>query len=265
VSESTVLGSRRGGVLRLTLNRPAKLNAFTRAMLGELRSRLEEAASDPSCRVVVLTGAGRAFSAGQDLADIEPGSSSQVPDAAELLELAYNPLVKLLSTMPKPVIAAVNGIAAGAAANVALACDLVYAARSASFLQAFARIGLIPDAGGTWQLPRLVGAARARGLAMLAEPLSAEQAEAWGLIWKVVEDDKLAAEVEAVSDRLANAATHALALTKRALAASSGNTLAAQLDLERELQKQAGASADGVEGVSAFLAKRPPKFTGEMA
>jgi 2-(1,2-epoxy-1,2-dihydrophenyl)acetyl-CoA isomerase len=265
VSESTVLSNHRGGVLRLTLNRPAKLNAFTRAMLGELRSRLEAAAADPTCRVVVLTGAGRAFSAGQDLSDIEPGTSRKVPDAADLLEVIYNPLIKLISTMPKPVIAAVNGIAAGAAANVALACDLIYAARSASFLQAFARIGLIPDAGGTWQLPRLVGAARARGLAMLAEPLSAEQAEAWGLIWKVVDDDKLAAEVEAVSDRLASAATHALALTKRALAASSGNALAPQLDLERELQKQAAASPDGVEGVNAFLEKRAPRFSGEMA
>jgi 2-(1,2-epoxy-1,2-dihydrophenyl)acetyl-CoA isomerase len=265
VSEPIVLSSRQGGVLRLTLNRPAKLNAFTRAMLGELRSRLEGAATDPTCRVVVLTGAGRAFSAGQDLSDIEPGSSNNVPDAAELLEVVYNPLIKLISTMPKPVIAAVNGIAAGAAANVALACDLIYAARSASFLQAFARIGLIPDAGGTWHLPRLVGAARARGLVMLAEPLSAEQAEAWGLIWKVVDDDKLAAEVEAVSDRLASAATQALALSKRALAASSGNALATQLDLERELQKLAGASADGVEGVNAFLEKRAPRFSGELA
>ena len=265
MSEPTVLSNHQGGVLRLTLNRPARLNAFTRAMLGELRCRLEGAAIDPTCRVIVLTGAGRAFSAGQDLADLEPGASSSVPDAANLLEVVYNPLIKLISTMPKPVIAAVNGIAAGAAANVALACDLIYAARSASFLQAFARIGLIPDAGGTWHLPRLVGAARARGLAMLAEPLSAEQAEAWGLIWKVVDDDKLAAEVEAVSDRLASAATHALALAKRALAASSGNALATQLDLERELQKQASASPDSVEGVNAFLEKRAPRFSGKMA
>jgi 2-(1,2-epoxy-1,2-dihydrophenyl)acetyl-CoA isomerase len=265
VSEPTVLANRRGGVLRLTLNRPARLNAFTRAMLAELRSRLEGAATDPSCRVIVLTGAGRAFSAGQDLADLEPGTSSKVPDAAHLLEVHYNPLVKLISTMPKPVIAAVNGIAAGAAANVALACDLTYAARSASFLQAFARIGLIPDAGGTWQLPRLVGAARARGLALLAEPLSAEQAEAWGLIWKVVDDDQLGAEVDAVSDRLADAATYALGLSKRALAAASGNALATQLDLERELQRLAGAAPDGVEGVNAFLEKRAPRFSGEMA
>ena len=167
--------------------------------------------------------------------------------------------------MPKPVIAAVNGIAAGAGANVALACDLVFSARSASFLQAFARIGLIPDAGGTWNLPRLVGPARARGLAMLAEPLPAEQAEAWGLIWKVVDDDKLATEVAAVADRLAAAATYALALTKRALAAASVNTLATQLDLERELQKRAGASPDCAEGINAFLQKRAPNFSGRKA
>jgi 2-(1,2-epoxy-1,2-dihydrophenyl)acetyl-CoA isomerase len=265
VSELTVLSALQGGVLRLTLNRPAKLNIFTRAMLAELHSGLEAAAADPACRVVVLTGAGRAFSAGQDLTDVDPGAPGKVPDAAELLESAYNPIIKLISNMPKPVLAAVNGIAAGAGANVALACDLVYAARSATILQAFARIGLIPDAGGTWHLPRLVGAARARGLCLLAEPLPAETAEAWGLIWKAVEDDKLAAEVEAAAHRLANAATYALGLSKRALAASSVNTLATQLDLERDLQKRAGASADGQEGVTAFLEKRVPRFTGEQA
>jgi len=263
VSEPAVLSAAKGGVLRLTLNRPDKLNAFTRAMLAELRSRLEAAAVDPRCPVVVLTGAGRAFSAGQDLSDVdEPG---QIPDAAELLERAYNPIIKLIGSMPKPVLAAVNGIAAGAGANVALACDLIYAARSATFLQAFARIGLIPDAGGTWQLPRLIGAARARGLCLLAEPLSAEKAEAWGLIWKAVDDDKLASEVEAATEKLAGAATYALGLSKRALAASSANTLATQLDLERELQKRASASPDGQEGINAFLAKRTPRFTGENA
>jgi 2-(1,2-epoxy-1,2-dihydrophenyl)acetyl-CoA isomerase len=265
VSEPTVLSALQRGVLRLTLNRPAKLNAFTRVMLAELRNKLEAAAVDSSCRVVVLTGAGRAFSAGQDLSDMDPGEPGQVPDAAELLESAYNPIIKLIGSMPKPVLAAVNGIAAGAGANVALACDLVYAARSATFLQAFARIGLIPDAGGTWQLPRLIGAARARGLCLLAEPLPAEKAEAWGLIWKAVEDDKLSAEVEAAAQKLADAATFALGLTKRALAASSANTLATQLDLERDLQKRAGASPDGREGVTAFLAKRSPRFTGEKA
>jgi len=264
VGEPTVLEARKDGVLQLTFNRPQRLNAFTSAMLAELQRALEAGAADPACRVVVLTGAGRAFSAGQDLAE-DQDSRTGVPDAAALLEAAYNPLVKLISTMPKPVVAAVNGIAAGAGANMALAADLVYAARSASFLQAFARIGLIPDAGGTWNLPRLVGAARARGLAMLAEPLSAEKAEAWGLIWKAVDDDKLAAEVDTVAGKLAVAPTYGLGLTKRALAASSLNSLAAQLDLERALQADAGASPDAAEGIAAFLQKRAPKFTGSTA
>jgi 2-(1,2-epoxy-1,2-dihydrophenyl)acetyl-CoA isomerase len=264
VSTATILVSREGDIARLTLNRPDKLNAFTRAMHAELREALAAAGADPDCRVVVLTGAGRAFSAGQDLADTGLGGGGGL-DAGKALEEAYNPLVKLITTLEKPVIAAVNGIAAGAGANIALACDLVFAARSASFLQAFARIGLIPDAGGTWVLPRLVGPARARGLAMLAEPLTAEKAEAWGLIWKCVDDDKLEAEVAAVSSRLAAAATYGLALTKRALAASSTNTLAQQLDLERDLQRLAGASPDCREGIAAFLEKRSAKFTGKTA
>jgi 2-(1,2-epoxy-1,2-dihydrophenyl)acetyl-CoA isomerase len=262
VSGKTVLMSKSGGVTRLTLNRPEKLNAFTLEMHAELRAGLETAGADPDCRVVVLTGAGRAFSAGQDLAEVVGAPDAQGPDAGSRLEMAYNPLIKLITSLEKPVVCAVNGIAAGAGANVALACDLVYAARTASFLQAFARIGLIPDAGGTWALPRLIGAARARGLAMLAEPISAEQAEAWGLIWKAVDDDKLEAEVAAVAERLAAAPTYALGLAKRALAASSTNTLSAQLDLERDLQKLAGASADAREGIAAFLEKRAPKYTG---
>jgi 2-(1,2-epoxy-1,2-dihydrophenyl)acetyl-CoA isomerase len=263
VSNATVLVSREGGIARLTLNRPDKLNAFTRAMHAELSEALGAAGADPGCRVVVLTGAGRAFSAGQDLADT--GLADGAGDAGKALEEAYNPLIRLITTLEKPVIAAVNGIAAGAAANIAFACDLVYAARSASFLQAFARIGLIPDAGGTWVLPRLVGAARARGLAMLAEPLPAATAEAWGLIWKCVDDDKLEAEVAAVAGRLANAATYGLALAKQALAAASTNTLARQLDLERDLQRLAGASPDCREGIAAFLEKRPARFTGSKA
>jgi 2-(1,2-epoxy-1,2-dihydrophenyl)acetyl-CoA isomerase len=171
-------------------------------------------------------------------------------------------LIRLITTLDKPVIAAVNGIAAGAGANIALACDLVFAARSASFLQAFARIGLIPDAGGTFVLPRLIGAARARGLVMLAEPLSAETAEAWGLIWKAVDDDKLQAEVSSIAEKLAAAATYGLALAKRALAASFSNTLDRQLDFERDLQQLAAASPDAREGIAAFLAKRTPTFTG---
>jgi 2-(1,2-epoxy-1,2-dihydrophenyl)acetyl-CoA isomerase len=264
VSSATVLVSRQGGITSLTLNRPDKLNAFTRAMHAELREALSAAATDPECRVVVLTGAGRAFSAGQDLADIGAGPNTG-GDAGNLLEEAYNPLIKMIANLEKPVIAAVNGIAAGAAANIALACDLVFAARSASFLQAFARIGLIPDAGGTWLLPRLVGPMRARGLAMLAEPLPAEAAERWGLIWKCVDDDKFAAEVAAVAGRLAVAPTYALGLAKRALAASSTNTLAEQLDLERDLQRLAGASPDAREGIGAFLEKRQPSYTGRKA
>jgi 2-(1,2-epoxy-1,2-dihydrophenyl)acetyl-CoA isomerase len=264
VGTATISVSREGGIARLTFNRPDKLNAFTRAMHVELREALTAAGSDQDCRVVVLTGAGRAFSAGQDLADTGAAGGAAM-DAGKMLEEAYNPLITLITTLEKPVIAAVNGIAAGAAANIAFACDLVYAARSASFLQAFARIGLIPDAGGTWVLPRLVGPVRARGLAMLAEPLTAEKAEAWGLIWKCVDDDKLAAEVAAVAGRLATAATYGLALAKRALAASSTNTLAQQLDLERDLQRLAGASPDAREGITAFLEKRAPRYTGRKA
>jgi 2-(1,2-epoxy-1,2-dihydrophenyl)acetyl-CoA isomerase len=265
MSGDTVLVAKSGGVTRLTLNRPDKLNAFTLPMHGELRAGLEAAGNDAQCRVVVLTGAGRAFCAGQDLAETRPSADGSVPDGGGRLEKAYNPLIRLIASLEKPVICAVNGIAAGAGANVALACDIVFAARSASFLQAFARIGLVPDAGGTWVLPRLVGPARARGLAMLAEPLSAEKAEAWGLIWKAVDDDKLEAEVAAVAGRLAGAATYGLALTKRALAQSSTNTLAQQLDLERDLQRLAGASPDAAEGIRAFLEKRPAKFTGRSA
>jgi 2-(1,2-epoxy-1,2-dihydrophenyl)acetyl-CoA isomerase len=234
-------------------------------MHAELRAALEGAGADPQCRVVVLTGAGRAFSAGQDLAEVVAPANGAAPDAGSRLEMAYNPLIRLITTLEKPVICAVNGIAAGAGANVALACDLVFAARSASFLQAFARIGLIPDAGGTWALPRLVGAARARGLSMLAEPLGAETAEAWGLIWKAVDDDKLQSEVATVAARLAAAPTYALALAKRALAASSTNTLAQQLDLERDLQRLAGASPDAREGIAAFLEKRAPRYTGSKS
>ncbi|MBX9590749.1 MAG: 2-(1,2-epoxy-1,2-dihydrophenyl)acetyl-CoA isomerase PaaG [Hyphomonadaceae bacterium] len=264
MSNPTILSSHSGGVTRLTLNRPDKLNAFTRSMHAELREALTAAGHDGECRVVVLTGAGRAFSAGQDLADTDAASGA-IMDAGKMLQEAYNPLIKLITTLEKPVIAAVNGVAAGAAANIAFACDLVYAARSASFLQAFARIGLIPDAGGTWVLPRLAGPMRARGLAMLAEPLPAETAEAWGLIWKCVDDDKLEAEVAAVAAKLATAPTYALALAKQALAAASTNTLADQLDLERDLQRLAGASPDAREGIRAFLGKRPPKYTGRKA
>lgn len=264
MTDATVLVAKQGGVTTLTLNRPDKLNAFNAKMHQELRAGLEAAAADAACRVVVLTGAGRAFSAGQDLADSSVNAGGGV-DAGSALEKLYNPLIKFMTSMEKPIIAAVNGVAAGASANIALACDLVYAAKSASFLQAFMRIGLIPDAGGTYTLTRLVGPARARALTILAEPLPAEKAEAWGLIWKAVDDDKFQAEVAAVADKLAAAPTYAIGLTKKAIAAAATNTLAQQLDLERDLQKLAGASHDAREGVAAFLEKRKARFTGSRS
>ncbi len=261
MADATVLVQTGGGITRLTLNRPDKLNAFNRMMMADLETALASAGSDPACRVVILTGAGRAFSAGQDLADGVYVKGGPQPDLGLVLD-RYNPIIRLIRTLPKPVVAAVNGLAAGAGASLALACDLVYAARSASFMQAFAKIGLVPDCGSTWFLPRLVGEARARGLSMLAEPLIADKAEAWGLIWKAVDDDKLAAEVDALANRLALGPTYGLALTKAALDASAGNALPAQLDLERELQSKAGKSPDYAEGVGSFLEKRTPNFTG---
>jgi 2-(1,2-epoxy-1,2-dihydrophenyl)acetyl-CoA isomerase len=230
-------------------------------MREALTAAFRAAGDDPACRVVVLTGAGRAFCAGQDLADGVYVEGGPQPDLGRVVE-AYIPLIRLIRAVPKPVIAAVNGLAAGAGVSLALACDLVYAARSASFMQAFARIGLVPDCGGTWFLPRLVGEARARGLAMLAEPLVAEKAEAWGLIWQAVDDDKLAAEVDSVAVRLARGATYGLGLQKRAFEASATSPLEAQLALEAELQSLAAHSPDYAEGVAAFLEKRSPRFTG---
>lgn len=264
MADATVLVHSADGVTRLTLNRPEKLNAFTQAMMTELGHAFEGAGNDPACRAVVLTGAGRAFSAGQDLADGVYVKGGPQPDLGLILE-RYNPIIRLVRSLPKPVIAAVNGLAAGAGVSLALACDLVYAAKSATFMQAFARIGLVPDCGSTWFLPRLIGEARARGLALLAEPLPAEKAEAWGLIWKAVDDDKLAAEVDALAGRLAGAPTYGLGLMKAAFDASPGNTLAAQLELERQLQSKAGKSPDYAEGVGAFLEKRKPSFTGRSS
>ena len=261
MADATVLVQTGGGITRLTLNRPDKLNAFNRMMMADLETALSSAGSDPECRVVILTGAGLAFSAGQDLAEGVYVKGGPQPDLGLVLD-RYNPIIRLIRTLPKPVVVAVNGLAAGAGASLALACDLVYAARSASFMQAFAKIGLVPDCGSTWFLPRLVGEARARGLSMLAEPLIADKAEAWGLIWKAVDDDKLAAEVDALANRLALGPTYGLALTKAALDASAGNALPAQLDLERELQSKAGKSPDYAEGVGSFLEKRTPNFTG---
>jgi len=249
-----------GPVAVLTLNRPDKLNSFTGAMHREVKDALDKI-ENSGARAMILTGAGRGFCAGQDLADPEFDIAANF-DAAVALEEYYNPLVKRLKSLPFPVICAVNGVAAGAGANIALACDIVLAARSASFLQAFARIGLVPDAGGTWSLARLVGEARAKGLAMLAEPLSAETAESWGLIWKVVDDHDLMAEARSLAERLASQPTRALALIKQAIHAAASNDFAAQLELEKDLQHQAGKTEDFREGVAAFLEKRKARFKG---
>jgi len=253
----------RGSVRLMLLNRPDRMNAFTAAMHAALGSALEAAEADPACRAVLLTGTGRGFCAGQDLGERSPDGS--VPDLGATLEALYNPLIRRIRSMGKPVVCAVNGVAAGAGANLALACDIVLAARSARFIQSFARIGLVPDCGGTYALPRLVGDARARGLALLAEPLPAETAESWGLIWKAVDDERLMPEAEALAAHLAAQPAQALAMIKHALATSAGNTLDAQLDLERDLQRAAGRTPDYAEGVRAFLEKRPPRFAGQPA
>ncbi len=261
MDEDPVLVERHEGWRVLTLNRPDRLNSFNEVMHERLMAALLEAEADESCRALLLTGAGRGFCAGQDLTNrvFEPGVT---PDLTKTIERWYNPLVRKLRSFRMPIVCAVNGVAAGAGANIALACDVVLAARSAKFIQAFAKIGLLPDSGGTWFLPRLVGSARARGLALLAEPLPAEKAEAWGLIWKAVDDESLMVEAEKLAAHLATQPTIGLGLTKRALEASWGNTLDRQLDLERDLQGEAGRTPDYAEGVSAFFAKRAPSFTG---
>ena len=250
------------GLATLTLDRPEKLNAFTPEMHAEIRDALKRIESDGPARALLITGAGRGFCSGADLSRRDHSEGAPSPDLDDSLEKDYNPLVSRLRALEKPVIAAVNGVAAGAGANVALACDIVIAARSAQFIQAFVRVGLVPDAGGTWHLPRLVGAARARGLAMLGEPLSAEEAARWGLIWKCVDDDALMAEATALGHRLAAGPTLALGLMKRAFNDSVANGLDAQLDLESRLQSEAGRSDDYREGVLAFREKRPAGFRG---
>ena len=259
--DATLLTGRDGAVATLTLNRPDKLNSFNEALHRALRAALEEIEADPAARAVLLTGAGKGFCAGQDLSDRNV-AADQPLDLGATIETYYNPLVRRLRALEKPVVCAVNGVAAGAGANLALACDIVLAARSARFIQAFCKIGLVPDSGGTYFLPRLVGEARAKALALLGEPLSAEQAEAWGLIWKAVDDDRLQAEAMALAQRLAMGPTKGLGLIKRALNASFANDLDRQLDLERDLQREAGGSADYREGVAAFIQKRQPVFRG---
>jgi 2-(1,2-epoxy-1,2-dihydrophenyl)acetyl-CoA isomerase len=259
---SAVLVSFDAGVLTITLNRPEKLNAFVPDMHRELRAALERAKDEAGIRALLLTGAGRGFCAGQDLSERNVAPGTAPIDLSVSLGSNYNPLVRRLRELPKPVVCAVNGVAAGAGANIALACDVVIAARSASFVQSFARIGLVPDSGGTYFLPRLAGSARAMGLALLGEKLSAEDAERWGLIWKAVDDSLLMDESLALAKQLAKGPTKGYGLLKKALYASPNNTLDAQLDLERDLQREAGFSEDYREGVAAFMQKRSPQFKG---
>ena len=261
MDETPILVERKAGYRVITLNRPQRLNAFTEAMHQALKRALDEAEGDPDCRALLITGAGRGFCAGQDLKD-RLSKAGETPVLGGALETYYNPLVRKLRALPFPVVAAVNGVAAGAGANIALACDIVLAATSASFVQAFAKIGLVPDSGGTWFLPRLIGPARARALALTGEPLPAEKAEAWGLIWKTFDDLELMGEAHKLCTHFASAPTLGLALIKRALDASWENDLDAQLDLEREFQREASLTPDYAEGVRAFLEKRTPVFTG---
>ncbi len=258
----TILFEARDGVATITLNDPERLNPITRPMLRELRVALGQTEEDESLRVLVLTGAGRGFCSGQDLTEAVVQTSNPAETVAESLDAFYHPLIDALRALRVPTIAAINGIAAGAGANIALHCDLVVAAESASFVEAFTRIGLVPDCGGTWLLPRLVGEARARALMMLAEPLSAEEAVAWGLIYEAVPDESFTEEVQALAARLAQGPTRAYTMVREALDSGASHSLSAQLDVERALQAEAAGSADFREGVAAFREKRAPKFGG---
>jgi 2-(1,2-epoxy-1,2-dihydrophenyl)acetyl-CoA isomerase len=262
VSEQPVLVEARPTYRVIMLNRPSRLNAVTVDLHRALAEALDKAEADKTCRSILITGAGRGFCAGQDLSDVDPPTAGKPADLGLLIDRHYNPLIRRLRALPMPIVCAVNGIAAGAGANIALACDIVIAARSASFLQAFAKIGLVPDSGGTFFLPRLIGEARARALCLTAEPISAEAAADWGLIWKCVDDAELMNQSQEICERFGEAPTRSLAMIKRAFDASAQNTLDAQLDLERDLQREIGRGSDYLEGVAAFLEKRKPVYKG---
>ncbi len=257
----TILVEDHGNWVEITLNRPDRLNSFTDEMHLALRAALESA-RDNGARAVLLTGSGRGFCAGQDLGDRDPSKMDGPPDLGHTIATFYNPLIRLIRSLEFPVICAVNGVAAGAGANIALACDIVLATKSAKFIQSFAKVGLIPDAGGSWSLTHLLGEARAKGLALTAQPLMAQQAADWGLIWRAVEDGKLMEEARELAVQFANGPTLGLGMTKELIQQAATNSFDDHIELEAKAQKICGESADYAEGVTAFLQKRKPKFTG---
>ncbi|TXC68312.1 2-(1,2-epoxy-1,2-dihydrophenyl)acetyl-CoA isomerase [Sphingorhabdus soli] len=258
----TIEYSSQNGLATITLNRPDRLNSFNVRMHEEVRAAFDTIKADDTVRAVLLTGAGRGFCAGQDLGDRAVSADNAAPDLGHSVETYYNPLIRRIAALPMPVVCAVNGVAAGAGANIALACDVVIAARSAKFIQSFANIGLIPDSGGTWILPRLIGQARAMGLALTGEPLMAEAAAEWGLIWKCVDDEALIAEATALAEKFAAGPTRGLAETKKRVRAAWTNDLDTELDEERDAMRMLGGTHDYAEGVAAFTEKRKPSFTG---
>ncbi len=264
MEETPVLATVESGVLTLTLNRPQRLNAMSQPLIAALREQIARAAGDSAIRAVLLTGTGRGFCAGADLASGGTGAvgADGKPDLGAVMDTAYNPLIRAIRDLPKPVIGAINGVAAGGGANLALSCDILLAARSARFDQAFVRISLIPDLGGTWFLPHTVGDARARALAMLGASVPAEEALRMGMVWQVIDDDKLMAEATALATKMAAGPTLSYAAIKKAMNVAGTNTLDQQLDLERDSQRALGKSADFKEGVAAFLAKRAAEFRG---
>jgi len=263
VPYSTLEFSIEAGIARLVLNRPDKLNSFNLQMHQEIKEALQKVKASEAARCLLLTANGRGFCAGQDLSDRAVAPGGEAVDLGASLEKYYNPLIRTITSLPMPVVCAVNGVAAGAGANIALACDIVLAARSASFVEVFCKIGLVPDSGGTWILPRLVGHARAMALAMLGEKISAEQAEQWGMIWRCVDDEQLHNEANSLTQHLSNQPTIGLSYIKRAIRTAGNNSLDQQLDLERDLQRLAGRTQDYREGVDAFLNKRQPVFQGK--